>query len=102
MNDKIEIRNDEIEIEKDRYLKHCPYNIQRAKAAQEKFCKHNGLPLYAPQDGHCSNCGLNIYSCRSHNQTAPIRRYYYTGITVVNAGKYHIVACPHCKKSFCE
>lgn len=64
MNDKIEMKSDK--IKKDKYLEHCPYNIQKAIAAQEKFCNDHNVPLFAPTDGRCFKCGDNIYSCRSH------------------------------------
>ena len=60
MNGKIEIKNDK--DKKDKYLEHCPYDIQKAIAAQEKFCNDHNVPLFAPTDGRCFKCGDNIYS----------------------------------------
>lgn len=102
MNGKIEIKNDK--DKKDKYLEHCPYDIQKAIAAQEKFCSDHNIPLFAPTDGRCFKCGDNIYSCRSHKNpyTTTRGKFYYTGITVEEAGKFHITGCPHCNKSFCD
>ena len=67
MNDKIEIKNDK--DKKDKYLEHCPYDIQKAIAAQEKFCNDHNVPLFAPTDGRCFKCGDNIYKTAAGKPT---------------------------------
>ncbi len=73
------------------------YDTAKAVAAQEQYCDDHGLPFFAPRRfGICFHCGRNIYK-PMHWSDGRI-----TGITVENAGKFHITGCPHCNFSFCD
>ncbi len=61
--------------------------IQQAIKAQAEYCDRAELPHFAPYDGICWHCGRNIYD---------------GGITIDEASRRLITACPFCHRSYTE
>lgn len=72
------------------------YNGKKAVQAQAEYCQTNHVPRFAPYAGICHRCFENIYYPHERPDGT------VTGITIEQAGKWHITHCPHCEASFID
>ncbi len=89
------------------------YNAEKAREAQEKYCKEKNAPHFAPYNCACWKCNRNIYKqvgwkVERDAYGVPIRREqvplnsheleYTTGISVEQAATSLVTGCPHCNR----
>lgn len=72
------------------------YNSGKAREAQRRYCEANGVPFFIRYIILCPECGRDIFYPVEHPDGS------VTGITIEQAGKYHITYCPHCRASFID
>ncbi len=82
------------------------FNVEKACAEQERYCKEKHFPHFAPRSGRCDRCGKNIYKQIEHDRyhviTGEFVGRYTTGISVERAGSELVTGCPHCNRSYCD
>lgn len=74
------------------------FDVIKASAAQQRYCKEHNLPMFAPKNGWCYSCGRNIYEPYTYRGWES-RTY---GISVEEAGSRHITGCTICGRTFCD